>query len=173
MVSFALSILLFSSYIVFLIVFSCLCILVVHKISLRRWFWIHCQFIDLHFFKINYQGFINFLWWCHIYLFFVILDSLYWYLHIWAIRFLFQTYRFALAETDLYQCGSLVMSAYNVLGHVGSATMVYFGVRQLLELWGWGCRVVPLAENSWIGLLTWFLTTRCPAQLPGFSGQAY
>lgn len=48
-------------------------------------------------------------------------------------------YRFALSETILNQSVQFEvqgMFAGNILGQMGSAIMVYFGVRQLFELWG-------------------------------------
>lgn len=41
---------------------------------------------------------------------------------------------------------------------MGPAIIVLFWVRQLFDLCGHGWRCMTLAENSWRGLLAWFLT---------------
>lgn len=57
---------LFCSCIVFLISFSSLYSLVAHWASLIRLFWILCQSINLHFFRVGYWCFVLFLWWCYV-----------------------------------------------------------------------------------------------------------
>lgn len=73
------------------------------------------------------------------------------------VVFYFRLYRLALSETALHQSvqfGFLYMSANNIIGAVGLAIWVYFGVRPLPELQGWRC--VLLAVHCGIGLLAYF-----------------
>ena len=114
-----------------------------------------------------------------VYLCCVILDSLHWNLHIWVIRFLFQIYRFALAETVFHQSAQLHflgVSEGDVLGQMEPAISVSLELRQWFEFWGWGRgrasawrHLDPTAglSSSLAEAVEWVL------QLPGFSGQIY
>ena len=67
---------------------------------------------------------------------------------------------FAFAETDFHlsvQFGFLGISAWNILSQVGSVLNgLFLGEAGELSGQGWIC--MSLTENSWVGLLSWFLT---------------
>lgn len=49
----------------------------------------------------------------------------------------------------------LCMSIVNVFGQIEPVIFVYFGTRQMFETCVWEWEVVPLSENSEIGVLAW------------------
>ena len=91
--------------------------------------------------------------------FFMILNSLRWYLHIWVSSLLFQTLQICFDRDSSHQSaqfGFLDISAGSILWQLGLATRVYFEARPPPKLWGQGRGASSweyLDRNCWLSSL--------------------
>lgn len=139
----------------FLFLFNCLSVFSCSPLKFLKWlFWIPYHSSPLLRMKcwsfISFLGGIISLW------YFVILDSLNWFLCIWVITPLCQTVYLLWQRqtfTPLVSLWFLGMSAGNVLRQ-GPAILVYFGVKQLFELrgWRWGACYTKKLDRLLAGL---------------------